>query len=271
MNTWINDLFGKDKAIIGLCHLIALPGDPLYDEEGGMEKVYQLAKNDVLALQEGGIDGIQFTNEFSLPYTSKANFETVSAMSHIIGRLKPDLQVPFGVNCIGDAIATIGLCATTGASFTRGSFHGTWATNGGLMNSTCDQVYRLRNNLRYNDLKLVHYVLPESSADIGNRDIVQSLKTHVFLNSPDALGVAGTVAGQPVDINLLDKFKKEYKSIPLFAVTGVGVDNAKEIMAHADAAFVGTSLKIDGVFSNPIDIERVKSLMEIMAEITGGN
>lgn len=39
MGNWIQDMFGTDKALIGLCHFLALPGDPLYDEDGGMEKV----------------------------------------------------------------------------------------------------------------------------------------------------------------------------------------------------------------------------------------
>ena len=46
MGNWIQDMFGTDKALIGLCHFLALPGDPLYDEDGGMEKVYEAARTD---------------------------------------------------------------------------------------------------------------------------------------------------------------------------------------------------------------------------------
>ena len=62
---WIEKTFNKKRAVIGLCHFKALPGDPLYDEKGGMEAVFQAALADVMALQEGGIDGIQFTNEWN--------------------------------------------------------------------------------------------------------------------------------------------------------------------------------------------------------------
>lgn len=72
MGNWIQDMFGTDKALIGLCHFLALPGDPLYDEDGGMEKVYEAARTDVLALQEGGIDGIHFS-KFSMPYMRRRN------------------------------------------------------------------------------------------------------------------------------------------------------------------------------------------------------
>ena len=65
--TWLTDVIGTEKAAIGLVHLKALPGDPLYDAEGGMNKVYEMAVDDIHALQEGGIDALQFSNEFSFP------------------------------------------------------------------------------------------------------------------------------------------------------------------------------------------------------------
>ena len=60
--TWLTDVIGTEKAAIGLVHLKALPGDPLYDAEGGMNKVYEMAVDDIHALQEGGIDALQFSN-----------------------------------------------------------------------------------------------------------------------------------------------------------------------------------------------------------------
>lgn len=259
---WIEEKFGKKKVLIGLCHIKALPGDPMYDEKTGMNDVFESALNDVLALQNGGIDGIQFTNEFSIPYeSSPASPCIVASMGTIIGRLMPYIKVPFGANIIGDTYASIALCAATQASFTRGSYHGTWATNEGLLNSECADIYRLRHNLRYDDLKLVHYVVPESSLDVAGRDPVTMLKSHYFLNKPDALGICGLVAGQKVDVNLLNSFRKEYKDAVLFAVTGVTPENVKEIMSVADAAFVGTYLKKDHKFENPVDENNVRLLV----------
>ena len=266
--SWVKDVIGTEKAVIGLCHLKALPGDPFYDEEGGMELVYEAALADVRALQEGGIDAIQFTNEFSIPYSMKPVTPTiVASMATVIGRLKEHLTVPFGANCIGDALSSVSLCCATGAKFTRGTFHGAWASNYGLTEGECSQVYQLRNNLRYDELRLVHYVVPESSLDIAGRDPVESLKAHYFLNKPDALGICGLVAGQKGEVGLLNRFKEKYPDAVLFAVTGVNAENASEIMSIADAAFVGTSLKKDGVFENAVDAARVGRLMEAVRKI----
>ena len=57
---WLKDVFGTDKPVIGMVHLHAMPTDPKYDAEGGIEKIVQKAKDDILALQEGGVDGLLF-------------------------------------------------------------------------------------------------------------------------------------------------------------------------------------------------------------------
>jgi hypothetical protein len=39
VETWIENLFGTKKPIIGICHLQPLPGDPYYDKTTGMQEV----------------------------------------------------------------------------------------------------------------------------------------------------------------------------------------------------------------------------------------
>ena len=261
MANWVKDTIGVDKAMIGLCHIPALPGDPLYDRAGGMERVFEIVRGDALALQRGGIDAIQFTNEFSVPYASKVGAETVAAMAYLIGRLKAELQVPFGANCIMDPLATIGLCAAVGANWTRGTYHGSWATNMGVVSADSAEVYRLRHNLGADGLKLVHYINPENSADVAGRDCVECFRPYYFLNKPDAIGVAGSVAGQKADVELLQRCRAAFPEAVLFVVTGVKAGNVEEMMRCANAAFVGTSLKKGGVFANGIDEGRVAELM----------
>ena len=96
---WTEDVFHTKKPIIAMCHLQALPGDPGYDRAGGMKKVIALARADLLALQEGGVDGIMFSNEFSLPYLLKVNPETTAAMGRIIGELMSEITSPLWCKC----------------------------------------------------------------------------------------------------------------------------------------------------------------------------
>ena len=98
--SWLKEVFGTEKPIIAMCHLQAMPGDPYYDKGKGMKWVIEKAREDVIALQEGGVDAIMFSNEYSLPYLTKVRTETVACMARIIGELMPIIRVPYGVNCL---------------------------------------------------------------------------------------------------------------------------------------------------------------------------
>ena len=54
---WTEELFQVKKPVIALLHLRALPGDPLYDREGGLKQVVDIARRELHALQDGGVDG----------------------------------------------------------------------------------------------------------------------------------------------------------------------------------------------------------------------
>ena len=78
--SWLKEVIGTEKAIIAMCHLQAMPGDPYYDKEKGMKWVVEKAKEDLEALQEGGVDAVMFSNEFSLPYLTKVEPVTTACM-----------------------------------------------------------------------------------------------------------------------------------------------------------------------------------------------
>ena len=123
---WTKDLFKVEKPVIALLHLRAMPGDPLFGGEDTMESVIQKAREELTALQDGGVDGILIANEFSLPYEKQVSYVTVAAMGCIVGELKKEIRVPFGVNIVSNPIATIDLAAATGADFVRSTFTGAY-------------------------------------------------------------------------------------------------------------------------------------------------
>ena len=103
---WTTKLFGVKKPIIAMLHLDPLPGDPRWRYGDTMESVVQHALADLKALQDGGVDGILISNEFSLPYQRHMNFVTPAAMAYVVGRLREHIRVPFGVDCISDGASS---------------------------------------------------------------------------------------------------------------------------------------------------------------------
>lgn len=268
MRTWTEELFGTKKAIIGLVHMQPLPGDPDYDPALGMDMIIEKAKEDVEALQDGGIDGLLFSNEFSIPYQTKVSNETVAAMAYVMGVLKPYIKVPYGNDVISDELASISLSAATGARFTRGVFHGAWATSSGICNTDGGAAAaRLKHNLGIDGFKQVFYLIPESSGDLGGRDAFTILKPNYFLKKPDGLAIAGMAAGQKADAGTVRKCREAFPDAVIFASTGVNIDNIEDYMDVVDGAFIGTHFKKDGQFRNQIDVQRVKAFMDKVREL----
>ena len=258
---WSETLFKTSKPIIGLLHLCSLPGDPFFD--GDLDNVIHRAQNDLLALQNGGIDGILITNEFSMPYSPKTRGVTSAAMARIFGEISHLIKVPYGIEAIHDGPSCIELCAATGASFTRCLFTGTWSSDLGLHNHNIAETLRVRHDLRHDDLNLCYFINGEGSTPLDSRSLADKAKSMMFQCRPEAFVVAGTMAGHKPDTSQIEAVKKVVNGrVPVFCGTGLNLGNCEELLAVSVGAFVGSALKKDGIFENPIDQSRVESLMQ---------
>ena len=260
--TWVEELFNCQKPIIAMCHFSPLPGDPAFDKEGGMKKVVEWARKDLLALQNGGVDAVMFSNEFSLPYMTKVDTVTVAAMARVIGELMPDIKIPFGVNVLWDPTATLDLAAATGAKFVREIFTGVYASDFGLWDTNCGATVRHQYAIGAEKVRLLFNIVPEAAKYLADRDIVDIAKSTVFNARPDALCVSGLTAGIETDVQILKRVKEVVPDTVVFANTGVKLENVEEQLKFADGAIVGTTFKRDGRFENHVDEGRVKAFMD---------
>ncbi len=264
MTTWLAEVFGAPKPVIGMCHLPALPGDPAYDAEGGMEKVLAHGRQEIAALQEGGIDAIMISNEFSLPYLTTTEPITAIAMARVIGELRAQIRVPFGVNVLWDGVASIDLAIATGASFVREVFTGVYASDYGLWDTNVGRAARHRTRVSAGGVKLLYNIVPEGATYLADRDLAQMTRSTVFNGVPDGLCVSGNTAGAATDTSTLKVVKENAGDVPVFVNTGVRPDTVAESFEYADGAIVGTWFKKDGVFANDADAERVAALMDVV-------
>jgi len=265
--SWIEETFGCRKPIIGMCHLNALPGDPSFDKQQGMAAVIEWARKDLLALQKGGVDAVMFSNEFSMPYLTRVETVTVAAMARIIGELKPDLRIPFGVNVLWDPAASLDLAVATEARFVREIFTGVYASDFGMWNTDCGAVVRHQHAIGAENVKLLFNIVPEAARYLADRDIVDIARSTVFNNRPDGLCVSGLTAGVQADQEILKKVKDAVPDTPVFANTGVRLETVDDQLGIADGAVVGTTFKYDGVFENHVDDKRVKAFMDEVKRI----
>ncbi|MBL3688178.1 SgcQ protein [Leucobacter zeae] len=261
MTSWLPDVFGTQKPVISMLHLAALPGDPGYDSAAGLSAIVDRARRELGRLQEGGVDGVLISNEFSLPYLTRTEPITAITMARIIGELQSDLEVPFGVNVLWDGRASIDLATATDAKFVREIFTGVYASDFGLWDTNVGEVARHRHRIGAAGVKLLFNIVPESAKYLADRDLGSIARSTVFACNPDALCVSGLTAGAPTDTQSLSIVKENAGDTPVFVNTGVRASNVAEQLAVADGAVIGTFFKRDGVFENEADLARVQELM----------
>lgn len=250
-----------------MCHIRSLPGDSGYDEDKGMDWVVEMARRDLLALQEGGVDAVMFSNEFSLPYLKKVEPVTTASMGRVIGELKRDIKVPFGINVLWDPYASLDLTAATGALFIREVMSGVYAGDLGLWDNDAGAISRHRRKLGLNHVKMLYNIYPEAANYLTPRAVKDIARSNIFNNKPDALLVSGLTAGDKTETRILREVKEVAGDTYVFCNTGCTADNIELQFSVADGAVVGTTFKKDGKFDNFVDRDRVTAFMKKVHEI----
>lgn len=267
---WTETMFHVKKPIIAMLHLDPLPGDPRWHYGDSVEAVVQHALEDLRALQNGGVDGILISNEFSLPYQRHMNFVTPAVMAYVVGRLKDEIRVPFGVDCISDGEATIELAAAVGADFVRGTFCGVYVGDGGLYNNDFSALLRRKAALHLDNLKMLYFINPESDRNLDTRPLADIAKSIIFKAHPDGLCISANAAGQDVDDALITSVKEASPEVVVLCNTGCRPDTIVRKLRCGDAAVVGTYFKEGGKLEDSrlrnlrVDESRVKEFMAVV-------
>ena len=270
---WTEEMFKVKKPIIAMLHLDPLPGDPRYRYGDCMETVAAHAREDLRALQEGGVDGVLFSNEFSLPYQRHMSFVTPAAMARVIGELKSELTVPYGVDCISDGAATLELAAAVDAKFVRGTFCGVYVGDGGLYDNDFSTLLRRKAALHLDELKMLYFINPESDRNLDTRPLADIASSTIFKAHPDGLCISASAAGQDVDEELMAAVKKKNPEVVVLCNTGCRPDTIAHKLSVSDAAVVGTTFKEDGKLENEklqnvrVKVDRVKAFMEVVYKV----
>ncbi|WP_321336925.1 BtpA/SgcQ family protein [Breoghania sp.] len=259
----IFDFFGdKKKAVIAMAHIGALPGSPLYDIARGMDGLIEDVAADVEKLQAGGVDAIMFGNENDRPYVFKGSPESIAAMTSVVMAIKPLLKVPFGVNYLWDPMSSIAIGSVTGANFVREIFTGVFASDMGIWEPDCASAARLRANLGRQSMKMLFNINAEFAHSLDQRSIELRARSAVFSSLADAVLVSGPITGQPANQSDLRKVCETVTDVPVFANTGVNIDNVADVMSVASGCVIGTHFKVGGDTWNAVDADRVKRFMD---------
>ena len=263
-------VFGPGKPVIAMVHLGALPGSPLHDHDAGLEGLVEGARADLKALTEAGFDAVMFGNENDRPYEFAVDTASTATMAYVIGRLKPEITLPFGVNVLWDPKSTVALAAATGAAFVREIFTGTYASDMGPWTPDAGAAMRYRDRLGRRDLAMLYNVSAEFADSLDRRPLPDRARSAVFSSIPDAVLVSGQITGEAAALSDLEAVKKVLPDTPVMANTGVKHATIADVLGVADGCIVGSALKVDGNTWKAVDPERAKDFMARVRAARGG-
>ncbi len=255
-------LFGKQKIVIGMVHLKALPGAPRY--QGRMSDVIEAAWADAVTLEQGGVDGIMIENFFDAPFwKDHVPPETVAGMTRVVSTLRQKIRVPLGVNVLrNDGISALAIAAACDAQFVRINIV-SWAmlADQGIIEGRAAEIARYRKMLGA-DVLIFTDCLTKHAEPLAPMEMQWVALDTWERGGADALVISGKATGYAADVSDVLAARRGAPDAPILIGSGASADNVAEYLPHVDGVLVGTSLKFDGRVENPVELPRVKAVVE---------
>jgi membrane complex biogenesis BtpA family protein len=231
-----------------------------------MASVLGQAEEEALALEHGGANGIIVENFGDAPFRiGPVAPETVAAMTLAVARVREATALPVGINMLrNDARSALAVAAVTGAAFIRVNVHyGVMAADEGLVQGEAFETLRQRRALGA-DVQILADVLVKHAVPLGPVDLGLMARETAYRGLADGLIVTGPVTGQPPNAADVALARQAVPDRLVLVGSGVDASNARELLAKADGAIIGTSLKYEGMVANRIDIQRVKRIAQVI-------
>lgn len=260
----IATLFGRPKALIGVVHLLPLPGAPRY-AGGGVAAIIDRGLADARAYLEGGLDGVIVENHGDIPFSKPSDIgpEVASHMAVVADRIRAGFGKPVGINVLANApIPALAIASASGAGFIRvNQWANAYVANEGLLDGEAAAAMRYRARLRADGVRIFAdaHVKHGAHAITGDRAVEELVRDLVFFDA-DAIIATGQRTGHAADLGYIRTIKAA-SHLPTLVGSGVTADNVGAILAVVDGVIVASSLKHDGVWWNPVDLKRVRAFV----------
>lgn len=260
---------GLSRALVGMVHLLPLPGSPRWS--GSLAAVAERAVADAHALERGGFDACLVENYGDAPFgPGPVDPATVAAMAVVVAEVRRAVRCPVGVNVLkNDARAALAVAAATGAAFIRVNVHvGAVVADQGVLQGDAYGTLRYRRLLG-TDTRLFVDVGGKHAVPLAPVELEQVARDAAERGLADALVVSGPATGEATSVGDVKRVRGVIPDRPLLVGSGVTPDSIGSLLALADGVIVGTWLKKDGRTGNPVDPERVSALVRAAREAPG--
>lgn len=256
-------LTNGSKTVIGMVHCLPLPGMPGFD--GDYQKIVDRAVEDALTLEKAGVDAVIVENMGDTPFSALLQTSQLAALSACAMKVRSAVNIPMGIDAaFNDCKASLAIAGITGADFVRiPVFVDTVIFTDGIIYPCAREcmIYRKQMGLEHVKIladvqvKHAHMLLPQITVEQSAKDAAD--------NGADGIIVTGSTIGMETPLEMIMRVKKVV-SLPVFAGSGVKASNIQAQLCTADGAVIGSSLKKDGVLTNPISYDLVREVVSAL-------
>src|SRR5262249_5376838 len=253
MRTFEN--LGKKKMVIGMVHLLPLPGTPFY-QEGNVERALTKAVADATALYHGGADGCLIqTVDRVYPAADEADYARVAAMAVIakavVDATGPEFQI--GIQIMLNALkASVAVATVCGGSFLRcTALVGATLSASGMVEANPLDFLTYRARIGGNHIKLIAEVNNMHFCWVGDRATAEGAGRAARMG---AGAVEVELPDEGPNARLVREIKQALPQLPVILGGHTNHANVARRLAEADGAFVGTCLQGEG-WGGRVDIE----------------
>jgi hypothetical protein len=262
----IQSLFGVPRALIGVIHAGALPGTP-----GNRQSVATIAGDaaaEARIYEAAGFHGLILENTHDRPYLKgSAGPEIGAAMAVIGAEVRRASRLPLGIQVLAGANAwAMAVAHACGASFVRvEGFVFAHVADEGLIEASAGPLLRYRRAIGADAVRVFADIKKKHSAHAITEDvdIVETARAAEFFLA-DGVIVSGVATGQATDAGEVLAVSSAV-TIPTLVGSGITPENMAGY-SSANALIVGSSVKREGHWWNPLDRGRVDSLVRAFQE-----
>ncbi len=251
--------FNGKKKVIGMVHLLPMPGNAAY--RGNREEIIENAIADAHTLIDCGVDAIMLENFSDWPqYSTEVPLEAYSLMVSIATRIREFCNIPFGVNIEMNAYKQEWAMAyAVGADFIRlEAFVDNRAGSFGYIEACSTPLAKIMLDYPSDTMLFadVHTAETYGMPNIPINELAGNAKNH------DATAVIVTENDQNKKITPEDvkSMREKMGDFPIIVGAGVKPHNILAYMEYCDAVIIGRGFKT----GDRIDPKLVNEYMEIV-------
>ncbi len=268
MNNKEIKILGIHKPVIAVIHVQALPGTPAYS--GKSNHVIEKSLEEAILYQKAGADVLMIENMHDRPYLKRKIGPEITAMMTAIGQtIKKEINLHCGIQVLAGANKeAVAAAKAANLDFVRAEgFVFAHIGDEGFFDSDAGELLRYRKMIDAEDVLIFTDIKKKHSAHAITNDVnlIETARIAEFFMS-DGVIVTGSLTGMAANQQDVESVKRT-TNLPVLIGSGITIENIENYVNKSDGFIIGSHFKKEGLWSNPIEFERVQRFMEKMGSL----